>query len=182
MEQGSAEASWVLGRIFLLGIHIEPDLEQAKTCFENAQEYGYKNKVMLQSSMGDVYRLKGQPRQALVWYSRALANEQCPYIVYEKVGDLYRGDKSQMPDNSKALEYYLAVAEPELIKYAAGFYRKIGDMYAEGKGAEKNVVIARGWYAKARDAKKKLKKHMARFEFDPDDYKVEFDPRDIMPW
>ncbi|MDK2963603.1 MAG: uncharacterized protein PWQ29_997 [Verrucomicrobiota bacterium] len=178
VDQGNAEAAWLLGRTFLLGVNVERDLEQAKNNFEKAQELGYPNLIGLQNSMGDVHRLMGQLEKALVWYKRALENNTDSYILYEKIGDLYRVGEGSHQDDAEALQYYLDGAKAGDSIYASGFYRKIGDMYAEGIGIEKNQTVAREWYAKARDADKRLKKTSQRFEFDPDEYKFEFDPRD----
>lgn len=166
MEQGSAEAGWLLGRAFLLGINKDIDWEQAKVCFEKAQEHGYRCTAMLQDSMGDAYRHLGKAEEALYCYQQALASEHCPYMIYEKMGDLYRLGDGVPRDDAKALQYYLDGVDSGFCMYAAGFYRKIGDMYVEGIGTAEDKKAARKWHAKARDADKRMKKWMQRFEYD----------------
>jgi TPR repeat protein len=131
-EKGSAEACYILGNHFLAknknGIPYrghssrEPDPEEALIWLKKALEYGCEDASLAQELIGDAYYHQEDFVQAMTWYRTVVTTQ---YALSQQYG----GDK--------------------LYEQRYEVHEKIGDLYMEGHGVERDEARALQCYLDA---------------------------------
>ena len=145
-EQGFAHSEWMMGRIYLEGLGVTPNQEEALKWLTKslAQEHA---PTML--TLADMYNgPNGIPtRPQLVFdLDRAAAQTGSHYAEFE-VGRFYRAGYVSAPDYTQAMVWFNRAA-------AAGYGpadQYLGAMYEAGQGVTADLIQARSHYERAAD-------------------------------
>lgn len=143
---GDINAQFQLGTGYLLGIHMQPDCEQAFYWLEKAAQQAH---VLAQFHLGHMYQhakyVSKNYVKAIEWYTKAANRGNIE--AQNNLGSIYeQGDTEILKDENKAVYWYNKAAEQN-----DGFAQfKIGSMCEKGYGEilpdKKQAII---WYEKA---------------------------------
>ena len=143
VEKGSYRAMTNMGVLYLEGFGVEKDYKKAYNFFSKATDGGDMKGprylgIMSEKGLG----VKKSLDDAAFYYeigdsSGDLTSRYNLGKIHEKVGDYAR-----------SVELYKKT-DGRMDKVTAPMYEALGDLYATGKGVEKNTKEAREWYEKA---------------------------------
>ena len=69
IEQGDAEAMYLLGRIYHIGEFVEADYEKAMVLYRRANALGYP---LAANNIGSLYDDMGEPEQSIEWFEQGI--------------------------------------------------------------------------------------------------------------
>jgi TPR repeat protein len=140
-EEGDAKAQYDLGRIYMFGLGVSQDYQQAAKWYEHAAEQGL---AAAQFMIGFLYEQgKGVPRD----YARALdyyrsATEQGHTTAANNLATLYLHGQGTRKNISTALKWYQFSAEHG----DANGQCNLGTLYFDGDGVPKDYHEAAHWF------------------------------------
>ena len=114
IEQGDAEAMYLLGRIYHIGELVEADYEKAMVLYRRANALGYP---LAANNIGSLYDDMGEPEQSIEWFEQGIC--QGDKRSKTNLGRFYLLGIAVEPDAAKALEMLEANASKD--GYAAFF-------------------------------------------------------------
>ena len=139
-KMGHIDAQYEIGIMYFNGEGIAQDHVTAIHWLLKAADNGDSR---AQYMMGYIYESLAEYRdynKSLYYYELA-ANQNDNAALY-RLGFLHENGPENIKDNKKALEYYEIAANKNYVKaqYA------LGKMYLEGRGVEKNIILAQKWF------------------------------------
>ena len=143
-EQGDAEEQNTLGVLYLKGIGVEQDNEQAAQWFHKAAEQGH---VLAQFNLGLCYDqgvgVAQDSEQAAQWFRKAA--EQGHVTAQLNLGLCYHQGIGVAQDNEQAAAWFHKAAE----QGHAGAQFNLGVFYLKGIGVAQDAEKAVEWFRKA---------------------------------
>ena len=156
-EKGSYRAMTNIGILYLEGLGVEKDYKKAFDSFSKATDGGDMKAprylgIMSENGLG----VKKSLDDAAFYYE--IGDSSGDLTSRYNLGKIYEKAK----DYTKAIELYKKT-DGRMDHVTAPMYEALGDIYASGKGVEKNIKEAKEWYEKAvksgsQEAVKKLDK------------------------
>ena len=132
-----------IGILYLEGLGVKKDYKKAFTSFSSSVDGGDAQGprylgIMSENGLG----VKKSLDDAEFYYE--IGDSSGDLVSSYKLGKLYE----KVGDYAKSIEFYKK-AEGRMDKAAAPMYEALGDLYANGKGAEKSTKEAKEYYEKA---------------------------------
>lgn len=147
-NQGYSEAQCYLGQVYLLGIVGEAqNSKESLFWYSKAAESG---SAQAQSILAHAYRngnvsmdLAVDYQQALYWYEKSAASNDPDYSIFSAndLGEMYEAGLGVKKDYKRAAQLYLKGAQVGHITAQENIAR----LYRDGKGVQKNLVLAYAW-------------------------------------
>lgn len=145
-NQGYIKARISVGCMYMSGTGIQQDYIEAAKWFLPAAKLGYS---IAQQNLACIL-LDKNPAEAIKWLTHAASNN-FPFSI-SLLGDIYSGcynlysdDGVKIIDMTEAIKYYQKASE-----FGGGYdnYR-LGQIFADGQGVEKNLTKAKDYYIRA---------------------------------
>ena len=142
---GSAPATHNLGLAYLFGKGVDADLKIAMTCFTLAADCGVE---LSENMIAEMYRDYRILSEKFPEYEREYAGAENFYSLGTKI--IYECDIGETPDYKKAFEY---LSEAAKFNHVLAL-EKLGDLYRNGYGVDKNEKKAAQCFERANFFKK----------------------------
>lgn len=150
-DYGNADAQWELGLLYEHGNHVDKDEAKAFSLYSSSADAGNPMGIYLVAhcyqhglSVEEDHAVSDSLYAKAVALLDALAPQEDMYVL-NFIGSAYQWGDGVQVDRKKAFDYYIISAE----KGNPETQYKVGSMYLQGQGVERNREEARVWLEKS---------------------------------